>query len=160
MGAAPPPGVRLNQGFLRVAARKRPPGARPEPAGQRLRRMIQFAWKDDGYVGGMAESSFLPSRRRGLAGTDLDGGRVELTVAVAKKLYRCPGCRAYIDVGTEHVLIRSVGEEEAWHQHWHRACASEFARRDLRSLHVVDTIGRGPTKGQRRRAALRRRRRT
>ncbi len=107
----------------------------------------------------MADGSFSPSRRRALVGTDLDGRRVQLTVTVATKLYRCPGCRAYIDVGTEHVLIRYVGEEEAWHQHWHRACASEFARRDLRSVHAADATDRGPTRGQRRRAALQRRRR-
>jgi hypothetical protein len=122
--------------------------------------LIQFAPKAPVYLGGMADGSFSPSRRRSLAGTDLDGRRVELTATVATKLYRCPGCRAYIDVGTEHVLIRSVGEEEAWHQHWHRACASEFARRELRSVHAVDAIDRGPTRGQRRRAALQRRRRT
>jgi hypothetical protein len=121
--------------------------------------LIQFAPEHAGYLGGMADSSFSPSRRRGLAGTDLDGHRIELTVTVAKKLYRCPGCRTYIDVGTEHVLIRYVGEEEAWHQHWHRGCASEFARRDMGSLHAVDATDRGPTKGQRRRAALQRRRR-
>src|SRR5918992_4764334 len=107
----------------------------------------------------MAEYSFLPSRRRGLTGTDLDGHRVELTVSVAKKLYPCPGCRAYIEVGTEHVLIRYVGEEEAWHQHWHRDCASVFAQRELTALHEVAAMDRAPSRGQRRRAALKRRRR-
>jgi hypothetical protein len=121
--------------------------------------LIQLAPKHAGYLGGMADSSFWPSRRRGLAGTDLDGRRGELTVTVAKKLYRCPGCRAFIDVGTEHVLIRYVGAEEARHQHWHRGCASEFARRDMGSLPAVDAADRGPTKGQRRRAASQRRRR-
>ena len=107
----------------------------------------------------MADSSFLPSRRRGLRGADLDGRRVELTVTVGKKLYRCPGCRAYIDVGTEHVLIRYMGEEEAWHQHWHRACASVFAKRELGALHEAEASDRVLSRGQRRRASLKRRRR-
>jgi hypothetical protein len=107
----------------------------------------------------MADSSFLPSRRRALTGTDLDGHRVALTVTVAKKLYRCPGCRTYIDVGMEHVLIRYEGKEEAWHQHWHRACASTFAKRELNALREAEPRDRAPSRGQRRRASLKRRRR-
>ena len=105
------------------------------------------------------QGSSLPSRRQSLEGTDLDGNAVILSVSVAKKLYRCPECRGYIDVGSEHVVVRYPSGEESWHQHWHRRCASELVRRELRSLHPVAASGSTSSKGQRRRAALQRRQR-
>ena len=107
----------------------------------------------------MTDSSSLPSRRRSLSGTDLDGHPVELSVTVAHQLYRCPGCRGYIDVGSEHVLVRYPGEEQGFHRHWHRPCGLEFARGELRDLHSATSTDRAPTKGQRRQTALQRRRR-
>jgi hypothetical protein len=107
----------------------------------------------------MDEDTPLPTRRQSLSGIDLDGNAVILSASVAKKLYRCPGCRGYIDVGSEHVLITYPSGEESWHQHWHRGCASQFVQREMQSLHRVAQAVPTRSKGQRRRAALQRRQR-
>ena len=79
----------------------------------------------------------LPSRRASVRGVDLDGNAVTLAWAVSKQLYRCPGCREYLAVGSEHVVVRIAPQSgSSYHQHWHRACATRI-RRELRSVRTV-----------------------
>ncbi|MDQ3662458.1 MAG: hypothetical protein M3454_15680 [Actinomycetota bacterium] len=99
----------------------------------------------------------LVTRKQSLKATDLDGEPVELSLVVAKKLYRCPGCRERIEVGNDHVLVRY--EALYRHQHWHQACAANMARRELRGLREVAAERSQLSPGARRQAALRRRRR-
>jgi len=72
----------------------------------------------------------MPTRRRPVRGRDLGGDRVELEVSVARKLYTCPGCRASIEIGAEHVFLRRSPADgsQSYHQHWHTACARPIAR--------------------------------
>lgn len=82
-------------------------------------------------------SDDLPTRRRSLAAVDLDGRGVVLEVTIGRKLYRCPGCGAAIEVGAEHVLVKLAPPgERPYHQHWHRACTAPL-RRELRALRAV-----------------------
>jgi hypothetical protein len=97
------------------------------------------------------------TRRRSLTATDLDGGPVMLSLVVAKKLYRCPGCGKSIEVGSDHVLVRH--EALSRHQHWHQSCAADMARRELRDLREVAAERSQLSPGARRQTALRRRRR-
>jgi len=80
--------------------------------------------------------SDLPTRRQSLLGTDFDDNIVELKHTISKQLYRCPGCREPIQIGTEHVLVRiRPPDGTAYHQHWHRYCTRVIVRelRDLRA---------------------------
>jgi hypothetical protein len=107
---------RVIKGFWRPRA----PGA---PLGQNV------------FVGG--DLAGLPTRRLSLQGRDLDGGRVLLVHSVSRKLYRCPGCRASIPIGAEHVLVRRFETDgPSYHQHWHRACSASIMRelQDIRTL--------------------------
>jgi hypothetical protein len=71
----------------------------------------------------------LPTRRQKIVGTDLDGNTLELIHSIAKKLYRCPGCRESIAIGAEHVLVRIAPPGEVpYHQHWHSECARAIMR--------------------------------
>jgi hypothetical protein len=99
----------------------------------------------------------LVTRRQSLKALDLDGEPVTMSLVVAKKLYRCPGCRERMEVGSEHVLVRY--EALSRHQHWHQSCAAEMARRELRGLREVVAERSQFSSGARRQAALRRRRR-
>jgi hypothetical protein len=73
--------------------------------------------------------SELPTRRSSLTGTDLDGNKLTLAFAIARKLYRCPGCRESVNVGAEHVVVaRKDVTGEGYHQHWHRDCARTLVR--------------------------------
>jgi hypothetical protein len=99
----------------------------------------------------------LVTRRQSLKATTLDGESIVLSLVVAKKLYRCPGCRERIEVGSDHVLVRY--EALSRHQHWHQSCAAEMARRELRSLREVAAERSQLSPGARRQAALSRRRR-
>jgi len=77
----------------------------------------------------------LPTRRLSLKGRDFDGNSVVLSVSVAKKLYRCPGCHSEIDVGREHILVRVVEPGgDSYHQHWHRNCSTTLMR-EMNGLH-------------------------
>ncbi len=98
----------------------------------------------------------LVTRRQSLKATDLDGEPVTMSLVVAKKLYRCPGCGERIEVGSEHILVRH--ETPSRHQHWHHSCAAEMARRELRGLREVAAERSQLSPGARRQAALRRRR--
>jgi len=93
----------------------------------------------------------LPSRRWKTVGRTYEGERLELSLSVAKKLYRCPSCRGYIGIGQEHVFVRYPDADAAWdHEHWHRDCV---AGRLLRSLaeSVQVPAPRAPKSGRRRR---------
>ncbi len=78
----------------------------------------------------------LPTRRKSIAGTDLDGNRVELRFSISQKLYRCPACGGNIDVGEEHVLALILSPER-FHQHWHESCATRHIVRTLQSKKVI-----------------------
>ena len=113
-----------------------PPSTAPPPNGDAnapSAKAIERTWHSTGSDG---QGQYCPRvtdtplhRKRALAGTDLDGNLVELQLSIAKKLYRCPGCGGSIPIGSEHVLVR-VREPQgaAYHQHWHRECATEIVR--------------------------------
>ncbi len=112
--------------------------------------------------GSFVSESLLPTRRSSIRGRNLDGLDVVLSWSIAKKLYRCPGCKSSIEVGADHVLVRyGDDDEEGHHQHWHGPCVQAI-RRELEGLHSVPSAWTDakPTRGQRRGAALKRRRRT
>jgi hypothetical protein len=77
----------------------------------------------------------LPTRKTSLAGVDLDGNKVELSHSISKKLYRCPGCRKSIPIGSDHLLVRVTPASggPAYHQHWHRDCTKSIVR-ELRGV--------------------------
>ena len=112
---------------------------------------------------GMNEFERLPDKRHSIRGVDLDGATVWLSHSVATKLYRCPGCRQSLLIGTEHVLVRVVPVGgDARHQHWHTECARAIVLRGLRAVdtrRAEEAAGTRPRpgKGARRAAALRRR---
>jgi len=97
------------------------------------------------------------TRKQSLRATDLDGEPVVLSLVVAKKLYRCPGCGERIEVGSDHVLVRH--EARSRHQHWHQSCAADMARRELRGVREVPAEPSRLSPGARRQAALKKRRR-
>jgi hypothetical protein len=103
------------------------------------------------------EGTMFPTRRQSLNGLDYDGNPVTLSLLSAKKLYRCPGCGGRIEIGAEHILVRY--ETLARHEHWHRSCALEMARRELQEVRAVAADRSGLSPGAHRQAALRRRRR-
>lgn len=93
----------------------------------------------------------LPTRRTSLGGTDLDGNDVVLSFTISRKLYRCPGCRNSIAIGTEHVLVRYAQPAgETYHQHWHFECASAVVR-ELRNLRPGSPHRPPRSEGRRRR---------
>lgn len=84
----------------------------------------------------MEDVTGLPTRRLSLKGVDFDGNTVVLSVSVAKKLYRCPGCHRDIDVGRDHVLVRiAEAGGDGYHQHWHRDCSASLVR-EMRGVHA------------------------
>ncbi len=69
----------------------------------------------------------LPDVRTSLFGHTDGGDEAWLIRSIAQKLYRCPGCRGEIPIGTDHVVVqyvRRLGGTE--HHHWHRRCAEEI----------------------------------
>lgn len=101
----------------------------------------------------------LLSRRQSLRGRSLDGDIVTLSVAVARKLYRCPGCGGPVEVGSSHVLVRYPEADPPFYQHWHRTCALGDLMRSLRDVHDVPADPRPSPRARRRDAKARRRRR-
>ena len=78
--------------------------------------------------------SELPTRRQSLIGVDFDDNTIELKHTISKQLYKCPGCRGAIPIGSEHVLVRiREAGGESYHQHWHRDCTRSIVR-ELRGL--------------------------
>jgi hypothetical protein len=86
------------------------------------------------------DDPLLPTRRSIVTGIDHDGNRIELSHSISRKLYRCPGCRASIPIGSDHVLVRiTAGAGSAYHQHWHRVCARQIVR-DLKEIRRRDAV--------------------
>jgi hypothetical protein len=76
----------------------------------------------------------LPGRRETISGTDLDGKAIELSFGISRQLYRCPGCREAIAIGSEHIIVRITEPDSTpYHQHWHRDCARQITR-ELRNV--------------------------
>ena len=101
----------------------------------------------------------LPDRRTSLVGQTDGGDEAWLVRSIAQKLYRCPGCRAEIPIGTDHVVVqyvRRLGGTE--HHHWHRRCAEEILVGQLFSVRRVsaDQSERAKLEGRGRRPAGRR----
>ncbi len=104
------------------------------------------------------ENRVLLSRRQSLEARNLEGEAVRFSVAIAKKLYRCPGCGGRIEVGADHVIVRYPESDPPFYQHWHRTCALGDL---IRSLREVKAVAGEPalSPGTRRRKANQRRRR-
>lgn len=101
----------------------------------------------------------MPGRRRSIRGLDANGNSVTLEFTVSKQLYRCPWCRASIEVGSEHVLaIIETPGQDPYHQHWHRDCARSELLRTIRNPQAIAPTP-GLTPGARRAATRERRRR-
>lgn len=80
-------------------------------------------------------SAGLPTARFDIVATDLDGRSVRLSRAIAKQLYRCPGCRESLAIGAEHVIVVIAEPDgERFHQHWHSDCVAERLLRELRGV--------------------------
>jgi len=97
--------------------------------------------------------SDLPTRRQSLRGIDFDENVVVLVFSIARKLYKCPGCYDYVQVGAEHVLVRYFEPDGAtFYQHWHRDCTKTIVR-ELRGAEPVapgfDMPARRPRKRRR-----------
>jgi len=81
----------------------------------------------------------LPTRRYDLAGTDLDGRAVRVSLGLSRQLYRCPGCRDSLQIGAEHIiLVLEEPDGARYHQHWHTACVASI----LRELQGVRRLAR------------------
>ena len=62
------------------------------------------------------------TRRQAVRGF-LDGQRVYVALAVAKKRYRCRDCLEWIEIGSEHALLREHRKGAFDHHHLHHECA-------------------------------------
>jgi hypothetical protein len=79
-----------------------------------------------GRITGGTTPNGLPDRRRSVEGETFEGDRLRLSFDIARKLYRCPGCRGLIDVGAAHVYVHYLDADPPWdHEHWHSGCASQ-----------------------------------
>ena len=104
----------------------------------------------------------LPDTRWSLRGYNAEGDEAWLIRSISQKLYRCPGCHAAIEIGTEHVVVQYVlrlGGTE--HHHWHRRCAEDLLAPELTRLQRVraSESSRDRLEGRGRVRAGRRRRR-
>jgi hypothetical protein len=79
----------------------------------------------------------LPNRRQSIEGETYDGAAVRLAYTIARKLYRCPGCRESVEIGTAHTLVQYLSSDPPFHQHWHRQCAVSSVVRELKTSRVV-----------------------
>jgi hypothetical protein len=80
----------------------------------------------------------LPDSRSSLVGVGDEGEEVVLIRSVARKLYRCPGCRGEVPIGSEHIVVRrSHPAREIRHTHWHRTCVDDQLRYGLRQLRPI-----------------------
>ncbi|CAN5142885.1 hypothetical protein BH24ACT23_BH24ACT23_01340 [soil metagenome] len=107
----------------------------------------------------------LPDSRTSLRGLTAEGDEAWLIRAIARKLYRCPGCGRALEIGAEHVIVqtvRRIGGTE--HTHWHRDCAESGPMLELRQLRKIAALeatpgrlaARGRVKPGRRRRDMRR----
>lgn len=79
----------------------------------------------------------LPSRKEALRAKDKDNLTVFLSFAIAKKLYRCPCCSEYINIGSEHVILSRVQMSKRYtHHHIHFNCAHEKILPTLTSIQI------------------------
>ena len=106
----------------------------------------------------MAETpAGLPNRRQSLDGRDLDGRRLRLSWAIARQLYRCPGCGSTLEMGHKHIIVAYPGDDSPYYQHWHRRCALALVR-SMASVQIISAPdpprgaahGRGHPKRRRR----------
>lgn len=98
----------------------------------------------------------LPNRRQSLDGYDLDGRQVRLSWALARQLYRCPGCRISVEVGNEHIVVAYPGDDPPYYQHWHRSCALSLVR-SMGGVRAIPAPNPPPTAGRQSGAGKRRR---
>lgn len=74
----------------------------------------------------------LPNRRMSVQGETFEGDRLRLSLSVAKKLYRCPGCKQSLGIGTDHVFVAYLDADPPYdHEHWHSECAASKLIRNL-----------------------------
>lgn len=67
-----------------------------------------------------------------IEGRTYEGERLRLSLSIAKKLYRCPGCREPIGIGREHVFVSYLDADPPFdHEHWHRDCSEDRLIRAL-----------------------------
>lgn len=93
----------------------------------------------------------LPSRRLSIEGRTYEGERLRLSLSVAKKLYRCPGCGRPIGIGTEHVFVSYLDADPPFdHEHWHGSCSEDRLVRAFASTTTVPAP-RAPRPTRRRR---------
>jgi hypothetical protein len=82
----------------------------------------------------------LPDTRTSLRGLTDEGDEAWLARAIARKLYRCPGCHGEIEIGDEHVVVhyvRRIGGSD--HHHWHRRCAEMLLIGELQRIQRVSS---------------------
>jgi hypothetical protein len=79
----------------------------------------------------------LPNRRQSLEGETYDGDTIRLSHTIARKLYRCPGCKQSVEIGSSHILVRYLSPDPAFYQHWHRECAVRDVMRQLKTRRVI-----------------------
>ena len=79
----------------------------------------------------------VPNRRQSIEGETYDGDAVRLAFTIARKLYRCPGCRESVEIGTAHILVQYLSSDPPFHQHWHSHCAMSSVVRELKMSRVV-----------------------
>ena len=80
----------------------------------------------------------LPDTRNDIEARDADGRPVRLSRAIARKLYRCPGCHGEIPIGEEHVFVATPEAIDSYtHHHWHSRCVEELMLPELRSVRRV-----------------------
>jgi RimJ/RimL family protein N-acetyltransferase len=81
----------------------------------------------------------LPSRREALRAKDKDNLTVFLSLAVAKKLYRCLCCSGDINIGSEHVILSRVQISKRHnHHHIDFACTHEKILPTLKDIKVIN----------------------
>ena len=94
----------------------------------------------------------LPNRRTSIQGETYEGERIRLSLSVAKKLYRCPGCKQSLEIGTDHVFVKYLDADPPYdHEHWHSGCAESKLIRNLASSSAVPAQKRPRPKGRGRR---------
>jgi RimJ/RimL family protein N-acetyltransferase len=81
----------------------------------------------------------LPSRREALRAKDKDNLTVFLSLAIAKKLYRCPCCRGDINIGSEHVILSRVQMSKRYtHHHIDFQCTQDEILPTLTNIQSIN----------------------
>jgi hypothetical protein len=80
-----------------------------------------------------------PNRREALCAKDPDNMTVFLAYAIAKKLYQCPCCKEYIDIGREHVILRKIQPSKRYdHHHLDFDCVHNIIIPELTSIKIIN----------------------